>query len=117
MAGTYSVAMTARQNAYDGPVIGTSTATVTLPANLNSDTPVTFLFPSPAVPQNALVTFAMTQVNPPPSGQFPDVYYNVCNTAPCSTNNPIIETEGTTPPLDTFRRNGVAVRITGGGGQ
>jgi hypothetical protein len=31
----------------------------------------------------------------------------------CITFNPIIETEGTTPPLDTLRRNGVHLRIFG----
>jgi hypothetical protein len=112
-AGTYTIAMTARQNTYNGTVIGTSTATFALPGNLSSNTPVTFSFPSPAVPLGTLVTFAMSQVSPPGL----TVYYNVCVTATCSANNPIIQTNGTTPPLDTFRRNGIAFRITGAGGQ
>ena len=116
-AGTYTVAMTARLSAYNGPVVGASTATFILPANLNANTPVTFSFPSPAVTPGTLVTFAMTQVSPAPTGATADVYYNVCVTDTCSANNPIIQTNGTTPPLDTFRRNGIAIRLTGSGGQ
>ncbi len=115
-AGTYTVSMTARANAYDGPVIGTSTAIVALPASLGTDTPVTFYFPGAAVAQGSLVTFAMTQVNP--AGL--DLYYDVgdcgLNDPNCPTTNPTIETEGTNPSLDTFRRKGVNVTITGAPG-
>lgn len=112
-AGTYTISMTARAGSYDGTLIGTSTATVTLPAGPAAPTPVKFSFPSPAIAPGTLVTFAMSQTSP--AGL--DLYYDVgpcgLNDPNCVTANPTKETEGTTPPLSVFRRNGVSVIMTG----
>jgi len=107
-AGTYTISLTARAGTYGGPVIGTTTATVSLPAGRGLQTPVNFDFAPAAVTPGTTVTFAMTQVSP--AGL--DLYYEVgvCD-GPCATPSPFIETEGTTPPLDTLRRNGVSALI------
>jgi hypothetical protein len=109
-AGTYTVSLTARAGTYGGPVIGTASATVFLPAGPGLPIPVNFDFaPSPVAP-GTTVTFAMTQVSPPGL----DLFYHVgsCNFSPtCITPSPFKETEGTTPPLDTPRRNGVSALI------
>jgi hypothetical protein len=107
-AGTYTISLTARAGTYGGPVIGTTTATVFLPAGRGLKTPVNFDFAPAAVTAGTTVTFAMTQVSP--AGL--DLYYDVgvCD-GPCATPSPFIETEGTTPPLDTLRRNGVSALI------
>jgi hypothetical protein len=64
------------------------------------------------VTPGSLVTFSMVS-----SAGLLSVYYDVgtcgLNDPNCVTANPTIETEGTTPPLDTFRRKGVSVRIIG----
>jgi hypothetical protein len=116
VANTYTLNMTVRSGAYNGALIGSSNQTVALPALGNALVPVTFFFPSsPAVAQGSLVTFAMTQTNPVKEGT-PDVYYNVPETGACTANFPIVQTNGTAPPLDTCRRDGVSIRLTGGGG-
>jgi hypothetical protein len=111
--GTYTITMTAREGAYDGPVIGTATATVGLIGNAAGPVPVDFDFTPVVVAPGTLVTFSMTQLNPVPEG-LPDVFYRVgtCDfSASCPTPNPFKETNGTSAPLDTFRRNGVSVII------
>ena len=110
--GTYTVSMTARAGAYDGPVIGTSTAIVGLTGGA-ARTPVNFDFAPAAVTPGTLVTFAMTQVSPAPApGEIVFYHVGTCNfDAGCVTPSPFTETEGTTPPLDTFRRNGVSAII------
>jgi hypothetical protein len=110
-AGPYTLSMTARADNYGGTIIGTSSVTVSMPASVT--TPVTFYFPSPAVAPGTTVTFAMNQVSPSGLALYYDVGVCDLNDANCVTPNPTIETGGTTPPLDTFRRNGVSVRIFG----
>jgi hypothetical protein len=112
-AGTYTVAMTARQNTYDGPVLGVATATAALTPG--TSTPVSFVFTEAAVTSGSTVTFAMTQVSPQGLGVYYSMAQPQCGLADrgCITFNPTVETEGTSPPLDTFRRRAVAVRIFG----
>ena len=109
-AGTYTISLTARAGTYGGTVIGTTTATVFVPAGTGLPTPVNFDFaPSPVTP-GTTVTFAMTQVSPAGCGSLLRCG-PVRLRRPCATPSPFKETEGTTPPLDTPRRNGVSALI------
>ncbi len=104
-AGDYTILLTARADTYDGTVIGTSQITVTLTSDMHTLVEGNFAFPSPFVTENSTVTFAMSLV----SG--PELPYFAVNTIvdPCV----IVETNGTSPPLDTFRRQGIQARIHG----
>lgn len=106
-AGEYVIRMTIRTDTYNGLQVGQAEATVTLPGGPSNHVLTSFLFPSTSVAPHALLTFALEEV----SG--PDLMYY----APTTSNSacPITQTNGTTPPLDTFRRNGVRVAIHGAG--
>lgn len=56
--------------------------------------------------QGSIVTFA---INPASGGG--DLYYAVDPTS----DWPVVQTEGTTPPLDTWRRDGIRIRLFGEG--
>jgi parallel beta-helix repeat protein len=104
-AGSYNVRLTVRSNTYDGLVLGSDTTAFNLASS--TDLPVTFNFPSIRIRENSRVCFIMTIVSGPGTA----LYYGVGPvTGGCPT---IVETEGTTPPLDTFRRNGVVLTLTG----
>lgn len=105
--GSYTVTLTARQSAYDGRVVGMATTTFTLSGSYPQDLPVTFGFPSVRVQEGRPLCFVMSVR----SGAASDLYFSVPDwTGGCTT---VVETEGTTPPLDTFRRYGVNVVIQG----
>ena len=114
VTGSYTVSMTARAGAYDGPIVGTASATVTLNGASTVPTPVDFNFAPAAVTPGTLLTFAMTQVTPVPDG-LPDLLYHIgtcgLGDANCATPSPLKETTDTAPPLDTFRRNGPSAVI------
>jgi hypothetical protein len=106
-AGTYSFSLTAREGSYNGRLIGTSTTSVTL-SDVDGDFRTGY-FPfsqSPTVTQGSTVTFAINIT----SGPGTNVYYA---TDTSSGDCPIVQTNNTTPPLDTVRRNGIAVLIYG----
>ena len=115
VAGTYTLSLTARQAQYgtDGPLVGTSTATVTLTDNNRQLFPASFRFPNVAFPVNSdleeTMTFEISFVDGPAGGAN-NVYYAVLTSNPSC---PAVETEDTAPPLSIFRRNGVGVRIFG----
>jgi hypothetical protein len=102
-SGTYTLSSTARQDTFDGSVIGTATATVTVESDLNL--PVVFHFPSSPVVPNSVVTFRQSFVSGPSS----IIFFRVLTRSGC----PVVETEGSSPPLAGFFRSGVAVTITG----
>jgi len=104
-AGDFTINLAARANTYDGPVIGTATAAVTLPADRNTFVQGTFDFSSAAFAPGSAVTFALAQA----SGPNTVVFYKV----PSLGNEacPVVQTNGTEAPLSTFRRNGVEVRV------
>ena len=106
-AGDFTISLTARANTYDGPVIGTATAAVTLSADRNTFVQGTFDFSSAAFAPGSAVTFTLAQA----SGPNTVVFYEV----PSLGNEacPIVQTNGTEAPLSTFRRNGVEVRVFG----
>ena len=108
LAGTYTLTLTARSGTYDGPVTGTSQATVTLDGNILDNVQTSFAFPSPAVATGTVLTFALAQVAGPADAT---VYFSVPK--PGDATCPVTETEDTAAPLSTFRRNGVRLRITG----
>ena len=129
---TYTIQLTVREGTYDGPVVGIDTIDVDLVAppvppgaGEGADIPLggiptvlgTFEFDSAPVTPGSTLTFALEQLNPQGSA-----FYDV---GPCAGDGPacgdlctgdVIQTEGTVPPLDTFRRDSVGVRIFAGEG-
>ncbi len=106
--GTYSISMTVRRDTYDGPIVGTQVITLEMPTRTNVT--CTFDFGGVPVPRGSTLTFIQTKVVGPGS-----VFYNTgpCGDDPnCNACPGIYQTEGTRPPLDTFRRRSVALRIT-----
>jgi hypothetical protein len=98
-AGTYGITLTARAGTYDGPIIGSRTVVVLLTGNSPS-TPVSFDFGGAPVTQGSTITFTQSSVG----GALFDT-----GIGPCPG---VTETEGTIPPLDTFRRDSVGLMIT-----
>ena len=108
-SGTYTISMTANLGAYNGPIIGsTQTVVVNLPST-SSEQDVIFNFGGASVPSGSTVAFTQTQVAG--SGT---VYYNTGS----GTCPGVFQTNGTTPPLDTVRKNSVGLEISesSGGG-
>ncbi len=106
-SGAKVIQLTARKNTYDGEVIGVASAAVSLTASA-TNVPVDFTFSAAPVTVGSVVTFSMTLLT-----GTANVYYSLSSDfgglAPGDIN--VTETTGTTPPLDTFRHNGVAVQI------
>jgi hypothetical protein len=101
-SGTYAVTLTARSGTYNGPIIAARTASVS-PANSSATTPLTFAFGGTPVAFGSTITFTQTKTGP---GN--QVFYNV----PAGLCPGVIETNGTTPPLDTPTGSGVGLTIT-----
>lgn len=108
--GEYAFSLTARSGTYDGPIIGVANAKVVVANGRSSFTPATFFFPSPfpGIAQGSTVTFTLTQQAGPSTNA---VFYEVPSNG--DSTCPVTQTNGTTPPLDTFRRNGVKIQIQG----
>jgi hypothetical protein len=107
VAGSYTVQLTAHSGTYDGPTLGSSQATVSLaPGQFTSGS---FFFPSPSVAGGSTVAFAMNVVSQPEGAQ--RTFFGVANTFAGVPSCPVIETEDTTAPLSTFRRQGVAIQV------
>lgn len=109
-AGDFTISLTARDGAFDGPVIGSATAAVTLPADRNTFTRGTFDFSGAAVTPGNTVTFALAQV----SGPSTTVFYEVPSLG--NEDCPVVQTDDTAPPLSTFRRQGVEIAVFGASG-
>jgi hypothetical protein len=110
-SGAYSVSMTARLGAYNGPIIG-SAQTVTVSLTTTAFTDVTFNFGGAPVTPGSTVTFTQVQTSGPAAD---DVFYDIGNgnLGGGGANCPgVTETAGTSPPLDSLRRNTVGVEIT-----
>jgi len=105
--GTYTVRLTARAETYDGTLLGQSE--VTVPFTDTAPQEVVFTFPAVPVTQNGVVTFALEQL----AGDGV-IYYDVFPQDPASC--PVVQTQDTTPPLSSFRRDGIVVRIEGTSG-
>lgn len=104
-AGSHTIRLTVLSNSYDGIVLGRDEVTVNMGAS--TDHPATFSYPSVRIREGSRVCFILTKVSGPGT-----LYYSVHNawTGGCPT---VVETEGTTPPIDSHRRDGVNLILTG----
>jgi hypothetical protein len=102
------ITLTARLGSYDGPIIGSATMSVSPPATVNFD------FAGAPVAPGSTITFAHSVNGGDPDG-FAYVDYGAASIGNPSDPNAcpgVTETNGTTPPLDTFRRASMGVTIT-----
>jgi len=100
-----TLTLTAASGVFGGTVIGTAVASGVVPTT-GAGLPLTFNFGGAPVVPGSTVTFALT-LN---AGAVP-VFYNV-GVGPCPG---VTQTNGTTPPLDSFRRDSVGLVITDNG--
>lgn len=112
-AGSFRMRLDARLGAYNGALIASDTATQSL-SGINGDAE-TYLFDmgGAAISTGSIVTFALAQETGPDTQVFYEVDSTVHVFGGPGSNCDIIETEGTAPPLDTMRRDGVYIRING----
>jgi hypothetical protein len=102
--GEYQFSVTVRESAYDGPIVAQDQVTLNLASDVFAL--AAFQFPSAPVTEGVLLTFAM-QTDSGPDGSR---YYDVPGDNP---DCPFVETNGTEPPLSTFRRQGVRATLYG----
>jgi hypothetical protein len=103
VAGIHTIGLAAHLGAYDGPVVGSATVTGTVADT--GFTPLTFTFTDPSVAAGSTIAFVQQVLASPPGGF---VLYDYTSD-PCAG---VIETEGTSPPLDTPRTGGRGVATT-----
>lgn len=103
VSGPKRVRLIMRADAYDGPLLVDTQEQFDLVAGLENVG--SFSFATAPVPTGSTVTFALEML-----GGEGEVYYCVL-TSCCGC--PVVQTQGTTPPLDQHRRDGVRVRIFG----
>lgn len=108
--GTYTVTVTARKWTYDGALLGRATETFHIPSDERTVTKVTFDFGDVRVRQGSRITFTQHSPDAPVRffysvgyGRLGDESYDGCPG--------ITETNGTRPPLSSFRRASVGVAI------
>ena len=99
-AGNITFTLTAFDSVYDGQLIGTAQVSGFMEAIPND---VTFNFSSATVTPGATVAFRISAVGG-------SAFYDVGLGSTCTD---ITQTNGTTPPLDTVRRNTVGLLIRG----
>lgn len=110
-ARPYQISLTARQNSYDGPILASGFASVTLSGD--AETEVNIQMQSggqgnPPIPPGSTVTFTIG-VNRQAGA--PDPLYAVPGfDGGCLE---VVQTGGTSPPLDSPRRDGVKIEVTG----
>ena len=109
-AGDYTFELTVREDVYDGPIIEESQANISLTGNTANKQLTTFNFSSNTVQMNSIVTFTISKVSGPGS-----CYYATHGEYGGIPEEDIlvIQTNGTTPPLDSNRRYGIAIRVYG----
>jgi hypothetical protein len=101
--GIWSITLTARRTRYDGPVIGSpQTLTVNVPEK-STGKEMFAVFDFAGAPVTAGDTITFTQTAQKFSGPLGDLFYDV----PTTTCQRVVETQGTTPPLDTPRNKAV----------
>ena len=99
--GSKTIALVARLGRYDGPILGTASVTRSVTAD---NTESVFDFGDAPVP--AMSTIAFTQALTAGTGSlYYDIGFESCDG--------VVETEGTTPPLDSVRRDRMGVKIVG----
>lgn len=116
-AGSYIFSLTAHSGAYDGTVIGTSQATVTLDGNKSDAVAASFTYPELAMAPGSTVAFVIQEVSGPANSNsfiavsscaLDDMSDISCNAGPS-----VIETTDSSPSLSTFRRNGMGLQLFG----
>jgi hypothetical protein len=109
---SYTLTLTARSGAFDGPLIGVP-QTVTFFMVRSGPIVIPFDFGGVPVPFGTRVTFSHTVGSIPPGGDLSlDAGPCAVGDHTCESCPGFIETEDTTPPLSTFRRGSVAATIT-----
>ena len=102
-AGNYQITVTARLGGYAGTVIGEPyTATVALGTGVGTD--VTYQLGDMPVTPGSTITFSMTASGPG------TVFYDVLVPSACAN---VVETEDTSAPLSTFRRDRIGYEVYG----
>ena len=107
-ADDYTIQIEAREDTYDGTLVGQASGSAVLGASPIS---ITFDFGDVAVTKNDVLTFLMSW-----SGGSISPYYCInCDEFDSLTAEEIniIETDGIDPPLDTYRNDGVAIQVYG----
>jgi hypothetical protein len=102
-SGLHSITLTARADSYDGPVVGASSIDVDLTSTPQQ---VSFDFSNAVVASGSTVTFEIAVASDPSSLGY--AFYDTGDGTACPD---ITQTNGTSPPLDSFRRNTVGVEI------
>jgi hypothetical protein len=107
--GTFSISLTARRNAFDGPMIGVAqTATVHVPAP-PAEILVTFDFGGAPVTPGDTIAFIQTGSELlSDNDSFGNLFFDAGRG---SCNSSIFETQSTRPPLDEVQGAGVGVAI------
>jgi len=104
VAGTYVVELIARQDQFDGAVIGAETVTLQV-SDSSAFQQQTFDFQNAPVGVGTDITLThRLRAQPGGSTLFFDVGSGDCDD--------IVQTEGTSPPLDSFRRDRVGIQVT-----
>ena len=108
VSGEFVFALTARDGAYNGPIIGTAIEGVALSGSVmtNHEPVVSFHFYGVPVTPGHTVAFAITKVRTPSNA---DVYWD--NGVDGSCSPAVWETVGTTPPLSVQRRASMGLTI------
>jgi hypothetical protein len=107
-AGDYTVNLTAHQQTFDGPVLGSVDVTFDQTGGMRG-----FDFHDVSINSNMTIAFVQTLTSHPPDG-FAYFDCGPCSSSLDCTSCPgIVETEDTTPPLSVFRRGSVGLTITG----
>jgi len=99
--GTKTIQLVARLGRYDGPVLGAASVTRSVTAD---STESLFDFGDAPVPAMSTIAFTQTLVAGT-SIVYYDLGFESCDD--------VVETHGTTPPLDSVRRDKVGVKIVG----
>lgn len=110
-SGTYKVHLAVRAATYAGTLIDSTTTTVMLGPAMSDTVRTTFKFSNAGIAPATPVTFALSLV----SGPNPNVYFVVTGDYGGRSGSAInlVETEGTTPPLDVQRNLGIAIVLRG----
>jgi len=109
-AGDYTFEITAREGTYDGLIIEKAQANISLTGDVFNKQLTTFNFSSNTITKNSKVTFSLSKVSGPSSCSYATQgeYGSIAE-----DDILVIQTTGTTPPLDSWRRYGIAIKVYG----
>lgn len=108
--GNYVFELTVREDTYDGSLIDESQATISLTDDISDKQLVTFNFPSSSIEENSTVTFKLSILSGPGSCSY--AVHGQYGGIP-GEDILVTQTNDTSPPLSSFRRNGIAIRVYG----